>query len=256
MKKLFRKYISICAVVFSVGIYLNFLTFNLFFNTFEMNSFCFDLPEELRSENFSRQIYDTASDKQYSIDELDEWIEQTQRLKTGEPNPGNHSYFEQKSHDIDSVFNKLYAEGKLDYFYDKLKEYNRSPSRILSKDRFPESDSLSTILTYFQTFHGLEYSDIKHRSDMLREALLPLGYKESLRISVSFNDSVTIEYSHTRLFLLCFAFNILHGLVWNPLLYIFLPVAVLLPVFSRESRQTLGRFFQGILLKIKRVGRR
>ena len=160
--------------------------------------------------------------------------------------------------DLDSVITTLYLEGKLEDYYKNLIRIMRSPSHFgdyqfyIGGEYGDGNDTLATVRRHFVTFYGLNYNDMVKRNKILRDAMIPLGYTERISAMISFAEPPwDTEYSDRKLFYIWLIGYIGHGLSWNPIMFICLPVGIGFLIFSRNARRQTVTFLRRTFNKLK-----
>lgn len=137
----------------------------------------------------------------------------------------------------DSVVNKLYHDGKLDYFYDHV-------ARNMVD---PPADSLEVIKFKVQRFVNLDIEDFFKRYQMMNDELRPLGYQAYTideMSSLKYHERV---FSHPGVVTLWAITRFSSKAVDSPICYILIPVAVIILIISPFVRKCLKDWLIGIL---------
>lgn len=159
---------------------------------------------------------------------------------------GNDSYFAEDNRMVfikdgvdgqnaaDSIVANLYREGKLNYFYDEIKNFysKRDMEYLLSKN------ALEDINLYFFTLFDLDIKEFNHRQQMIEQELKPKGYRSYLQ-SFSVHGYSYTEYSYSKLIAKTIVPIYSSKVFSNPLLYVLLPNALIILVISRFVRNNL-----------------
>ena len=256
IKRKRHPYLYVCGIIYIIAIWINLITFNIF-NTIETGGIYFEKDVIIYKNN---NIHDSISDRVYTLEELNNWLDyvdisnynKRKMLESKEENEIYSKYRAEYHHDIDSIILYLYSEHKFDNFYKRVLKYRNSPSRLLFKESVDVCDTLPLIRPYLLTLYGLEYSDIKYRFALLNQAMSNLGYDVHIEIPLSFvGPNFNTDYSGNKLFLIWLFAWLCHGLLWNPIMFICLPVGIGFLIFSRNARRQTVMFLRRTFNKLK-----